>query len=332
MRIAVLDDYQDVVRHLDCFRLLDGHSTRVFNQPAMGLGQLAARLRDVEVLVPIRERTRITEALLAKLPNLRLISQTGKAGAHIDIDACTRRGIAVAESQGRSTTTAEFTWLLILAALRRLPAYMANLYAGQWQRSVPARPDWPLAGLGESVAGKTLGIWGYGRIGRLVAGYGRAFGMDVLVHGRESSLAAAAADGYRAVADRRAFFSDGDVVTVHLRLVDATRGCVSRAELAEMKPTALLVNTSRAELIEPGALAAALAAGRPGLAAIDVFEREPASADEPLLRLPNAICTPHLGFTERQSYEQLLGGAFANIVAFAGGAPTNLINASVLQK
>lgn len=332
MRIAILDDFQDVVRHLHCYRVLKGHSVRIFNQPARGLGQLAVRLREAEVLVPIRERTQITDALLAKLPNLRLISQTGKAGAHIDVMACTRRGIAVAECQGHAPATAEFTWLLILAALRRLPAYMANLYAGQWQRSVPARPDWPLAGFGELAAGKALGIWGYGRIGRLVAGYGRAFGMQVLVHGRDQSLAQAAADGYRAVSDRQAFFSASDVVTLHLRLVDATRGCVSARELAAMKPTALIVNTSRAELIEPGALAAALERGRPGLAAIDVFEREPVADDEALLRLPNAICTPHLGFTERQSYEQLFGGAFINIVSFAQGTPTNILNAAVLQK
>ncbi len=332
MRVAVLDDYQDVVRHLDCFRLLDGHTVRVFNQPAKGLGQLAIRLRETEALVLIRERTRITEALLARLPNLRLISQTGKAGAHIDVEACTRRGIAVAESQGHATATAEFTWLLILAALRRLPAYMANLYAGHWQRSVPPRPGWPLAGLGESLAGKALGIWGYGRIGRIVAGYARAFRMLALVHGREASLAQATADGCRALADRREFFGQSDVVTLHLRLVEATRGGVTGADLACMKPTALLVNTSRAELIEPGALAAALAAGRPGLAAIDVFEREPVGADEPLLRLPNAICTPHLGFTERQSYERLFSGAFENIASFARGTPINVVNADGLRK
>lgn len=332
MRIVVLDDYQDTVRHLDAFRLLDGHGVRVLGQPAKGLGQLAVRLRDAEAIVLIRERTPVTDALLAKLPDLRLISQTGKAGAHIDIAACSRRGIAVAESQGHPTATAEFTWLLILAALRRLPAYMANLYAGQWQRSVPARPNWPLAGLGESVAGKTLGVWGYGRIGQLVAAYGRAFGAQVVVHGREASLARAKDDGFQPAADRRLFFAECDVVTLHLRLVDATRGCVSANELAAMKPTALLVNTSRAELIESGALASALASGRPGLAAIDVFEREPAMADEPLLRLPNVICTPHLGFTERQSYERLFSGAFANIVAFARGAPQNVVNVEALMQ
>lgn len=331
MNITILDDYQDVVRHLDCFPILSGHNVRVFNDRARGEGQLAVRLRDTEALVLIRERTRITATLLARLPRLRLLSQTGKIGAHIDLDACNRQGVAVAESQGHAVSTAEFTWLLILAALRRLPAYMANLYAGHWQRSLPPRPDWPLAGLGDSLSGKTLGVWGYGRIGRLVAGYGRAFGMEVLVHGRAGSLAQAAADGHQTDADRNNFFAHSDVITLHLRLVDETRGCVSAEVLALTKPTALLVNTSRAELIAPGALVSALAAGRPGLAAIDVYEREPVPADEPLLRLPNAICTPHLGFTERQSYERLLSGAFDNVASFARGTPRNIVNAAVLK-
>ena len=332
MNTAILDDYQNVVRHLDCFPILAGHNVRVFCERAKGEGQLAVRLRDTEALVLIRERTRITASLLARLPRLRLLSQTGKVGSHIDLDACTRHGVAVAESQGHAVSTAEFTWLLILAALRRLPAYMANLYAGQWQRSLPPRPDWPLAGLGDSLSGKILGVWGYGRIGRLVAGYGRAFDMEVLVHGRAGSLTQAAADGHLTAAGRNDFFARCDVITLHLRLLDETRGCVSADALARMKPTALLVNTSRAELIAPGALVSALAAGRPGLAAIDVYEREPIPADEPLLRLPNAICTPHLGFTERQSYERLLSGAFDNVASFARGMPRNIVNAAVLKK
>lgn len=324
MRIAILDDYQDVVRHLDCFRRLDGHEVKVFHQPARGTGHLAARLADFDALVPIRSRTRITDALLARLPRLKRISQTGQAGAHLDLAACARRGIAVTESSGYAPATAEFTWLLVLAALRRLPGYMANLYAGRWQQSVPATAANPLAGFGESLRGKTLGIWGYGRIGRLVAGYGRAFGMRVAVHGRDASLAQARADGFDAIAAKDEFFASVDVLSLHLRLADATRRCVTRADLARMKPTAALVNTSRAELIEPGALAEALRAGRPGLAAVDVFEREPIGPDEPLLALPNAVCTPHLGFTERQSYESMLGGAFDNVVAFAAGKPVNL--------
>ena len=331
MNIVILDDYQDVVRHLEAFRLLDGHAVRVLNQSVKGVGQLAAKLRDAEAIVLIRERTRITDALLAKLPKLKLISQTGKIGPHLDLEACTRHGVAVAESAGHAVATAEFTWLMILAAMRRLPSYMANLYAGAWQRSLPPSSQWPLAPLGEVVAGKTLGIWGYGRIGRLVAGYGRAFGMQVLVHGRPASLVQAVADGWQTAADKAEFFAKADIITLQLRLVEATRGCVTADDLARMKPSALLVNTSRAELIAPGALVAALAAGRPGLAAIDVYESEPATRDEPLLRVPNAICSPHLGFTERQSYEKLLQGACENLVAFANGAPTNIANPAALK-
>jgi D-3-phosphoglycerate dehydrogenase len=326
MKILILDDYQDVVRHLDCFARLHGHDTRVLTAPAAGVGQLAVRLRDAEALVLTRERTRITEGLLARLPKLRLISQTGKVGPHIDVDACTRRGVAVAEGAGYSPATAEFTWLLILAAMRRLPAYVANLYAGAWQQSVPPPPDWPLAGLGVALAGKTLGVWSYGKIGALVAGYGRAFGMRVLVHGSEQARARAEADGYAATARREEVFEQADVLTLHLRLADGTRGCVTAQDLARMRRTALFVNTSRAELVAPGALVDALQRGRPGMAAVDVYEREPVR-DEPLLTLPNVVASPHLGFVERTSYETLFGGAFDNVVAFAAGTPRNLVNA-----
>lgn len=329
MKILILDDYQDVVRHLDCFARLQGHEVRVLTAPAAGVGQLAVRLRDAEALVLTRERTRMTDALLARLPNLRLISQTGKAGPHIDLDACTRRGIAVAEGAGYSAATAEFTWLLILAAARRLPAYMANLYAGVWQQSVPPPPDWPLAGLGVALSGKTLGVWSYGKIGSLVAGYGRAFGMRVLVHGSEPARARAEADGHATTARREQLFEQADVLTLHLRLADSTRGCVTARDLGRMQRTALFVNTSRAELVESGALPGALQRGQPGLAAVDVFEHEPVR-DEPLLRLPNVIASPHLGFVERTSYETLFGGAFDNVVAFAAGQPRNIVNAAVL--
>jgi D-3-phosphoglycerate dehydrogenase len=330
MNIAILDDYQDAVRHLDCYRTLQGHSVKVFNHPARGTGQQAARLTDFEALVLIRERSRIPADLVSRLPNLRLICQTGKDGPHVDVAACTRHGVAVTESAGYSPATAEMTWLLVLAAMRRLPSYMANLYAGQWQRSVPAREHWPLAGFGESLAGKTLGVWGFGRIGRIVANFARAFEMKVRVHGRTPSLDAAVAAGHEAVGDKWRFFAESDVVTVHLRLLEATRGCVTADDLASMKSTALFVNTSRAELVQPGVLVRALEQGRPGLAAIDVFEKEPADQNEPLLRLPNVICTPHLGFTERASYERLLGGAFENVVAFAQGQPTNVVNPEAL--
>jgi D-3-phosphoglycerate dehydrogenase len=330
MKIFVLDDYQDVVRHLTCFELLRGHDVRVLTAPAAGVGQLAIRLKDAEAIVLTRERTRITDALLARLPALRLISQTGKVGAHVDVDACTRRRVAVAEGSGYSPATAEFAWLLVLAAMRRLPAYMANLYAGQWQRSVPARSDWPLAGLGEVVTGKTIGVWSYGRIGALVAGYGAAFGMRVLVHGSDAARARAEAEGHATTARREDLFERADVLTLHLRLADATRGVVAETDLVRMKPTALFVNTSRAELVAPGALAAALRRGRPGMAAVDVYECEPAGRDEPLLALPNVIATPHIGFVERNSYETLFGGAFDNVAAFAAGQPRNIVNPAAL--
>jgi len=330
MRILILDDYQDIVRHLDCFDRLRGHQVKVLTAPGAGLGQLAARLRDADAIVLTRERTRITDALLARLPHLKLISQTGKAGPHIDLEGCTRRGVAVAEGGGYSAATAEFTWLLILAAMRRLPSYMANLYAGAWQQSVPPRPDWPLAGLGVALTGKTLGVWSYGKIGALVAGYGRAFGMRVLVHGSEQARARAEADGHLVTAHRAELFERADVLTLHLRLADATRGCVTAEDLERMQRTALLVNTSRAELLAPDALIAALERGRPGMAAIDVYEREPVARDEPLLRLPNVIASPHIGFVERTSYETLFGGAFDNIVAFAAGKPRNIVNAAGL--
>ena len=329
MKILILDDYQDVVRHLDCYARLQGHDVRVLTTPATGAGQLAVRLRDAEALVLTRERTRITDALLARLPRLRLISQTGKVGPHVDVESCSRRGVAVAEGTGYSAATAEFTWLLILAAMRRLPAYMANLYAGAWQQSVPAREDWPLAGLGVALTGKTLGVWSYGKIGALVAGYGKAFGMQVLVHGSEQARARAEADGHATTARREELFERADVLTVHLRLADSTRGCVTRRDLARMQRTALVVNTSRAELVEAGALVEALQRGRPGMAAVDVFEREPVR-DEPLLRLPNVVASPHLGFVERTSYETLFGGAFDNVVAFAAGQPRNIVNAAAI--
>ncbi|HEX5639140.1 MAG TPA: D-2-hydroxyacid dehydrogenase family protein [Burkholderiaceae bacterium] len=329
MKILILDDYQDVVRHLDCYARLRGHDVRILTAPAAGAGQLAARLRDAEALVLTRERTRITDGLLARLPALRLISQTGKVGPHVDVEACTRHGIAVAEGSGYSPATAEFTWLLILAAMRRLPAYMANLYAGAWQQSVAPPPDWPLAGLGVALTGKTLGVWSYGKIGALVAGYGKAFGMLVLVHGSEQARARADADGHATTAHREELFEQADVLTLHLRLADRTRGSVTAQDLARMRRTALFVNTSRAELVAPGALVDALQRGHPGMAAVDVYEREPVR-DEPLLTLPNVVASPHLGFVERASYETLFGGAFDNVVAFAEGRPRNLVNAAGL--
>lgn len=329
MKIAILDDYQDCVRHLDCFRLLDGHEVKVFNNSARGLGQLAIRLAPFEAIVLIRERTVLTGALLRRLPNLRLVSQTGKVSGHVDVAAATQQGVAVAEGAGDPTAPAELTWALIMAAMRRVPQYAANLKNGLWQ-TASILPE--LNTLGLALKGRTLGIWGYGRIGRLVAGYGRAFGMRVLVWGSEKSRAAAAAAGCDSAASRERFFAEADVLTLHLRLGDATRGIVGADDLGRMKPSALLVNTSRAELLAPGALEQALQRGRPGYAALDVFETEPLDPASPLLRYANVIATPHLGYVEKDSYELYFGDAFRNVVAFAGGKPQNLLNPEALRR
>jgi D-3-phosphoglycerate dehydrogenase len=332
MKIAILDDYQDAVRKLDCFQLLADHEVKVFNNTVRGLGQLASRLSEVDALVLIRERTRITSQLLDKLPHLRMISQTGKAGSHIDIPACTERGIAVLEGTGSPVAPAELTWALIMAAQRRIPQYVANLKQGAWQQSglkTSAMP--PNFGLGQVMRGQTLGIWGYGKIGRLVAGYGKAFGMRVLVWGREHSLELARADGYEAAASREALFEESDVLSLHLRLHDDTRGIVKQEDLLRMKPTSLLVNTSRAELLEENALLGALSHNRPGMVAIDVYESEPILQGYSLLRMENVICTPHIGYVERESYELYFGAAFRNILAFDAGDLTSVANPEALQ-
>lgn len=307
MRIVIPDDYQDAVRHLACFAKLAGHDVTIYNDTVKDLDALAERFRDAEALVLIRERTPIPDALLERLPKLKLISQTGKGAAHIDTEACERRGITVALGTGSPYAPAELTWALVLAAMRRVPREAARLRAGGWQGE-----------LGTTVRGRTLGIFGYGKIGSLVAGYGRAFGMNVLVWGREGSRTRATAAGYAFADSKEAFFAGSDVLSLHLRLTKETRGIVSADDLARMKPDALLVNTSRAELIAPGVLAAALRAGRPGFAAVDVYEEEPvAGAAHPLLQLENALCTPHLGYVERDSYELYFGQAFDNVNAFA---------------
>jgi len=332
MNIVILDDYQDAVRKLNCAAKLDAYSAKVYTNTAKGLGQLSVRLRDADVVVLIRERTHITRQLVEKLPRLKLIAQTGKAGKHIDIAACTERGIAVAEGTGSPVAPAELTWALIMAAMRRLPQYIGNLKHGVWQQSglkVGSMP--PNFGLGMVLKGKTLGIWGYGKIGQLLAGYGRAFGMRVLIWGREPSREKAILDGHQAAASREEFFAESDVLTLHLRLNDETRGIVTPQDLERMKTTALIVNTSRAELIEPEALINALTRGRPGMAAIDVFESEPILQGHALLRLENCICTPHIGYVEQDSYEMYFGGAFDNVLNFIKGTPSNIVNPDALQ-
>jgi D-3-phosphoglycerate dehydrogenase len=327
MKIAILDDYQDAVRQLDCFALLQQHEVKVFHNSARGLGQLAIRLAEFEALVLIRERTAITRALLARLPKLKLISQTGKVSGHVDVEAATAAGVAIAEGVGDPTAPAELTWALIMAAMRRVPAYSENLRRGTWQTT---SLDPAYNGLGRVLKGRTLGIWGYGKIGRLVAGFARAFGMRVLVWGREPSLARAQQDGFEAAASRAAFFAEADVLTLHLRLNEATRGIVTAEDLALMKPDALIVNTSRAELIAAGALLDALQSGRPGLAALDVFESEPLAPESPYLRLPNVLATPHLGYVERDSYELYFRAAFENVLNFAAGHPSGILNPQAL--
>ena len=332
MKIAILDDYQDAVRKLDCFHLLADHEVKVFNNTVRGLGQLASRLAEVDALVLIRERTRINSQLLDKLPHLRMISQTGKVSSHIDLPACTERGIAVLEGSGSPTAPAELTWALIMAAQRRIPQYVANLKQGAWQQSglkTSALP--PNFGLGQVLQGQTLGLWGYGKIGELVAGYGKAFGMNVLVWGREHSLEAARADGHGTAESREALFEQSDVLSLHLRLHDDTRGIVKQEDLLRMKPTALLVNTSRAELLEENALVNALSKNRPGMVAIDVYESEPILQGYSLLRMENVICTPHIGYVERESYELYFSAAFRNILAFDGGDLSSVANLDALQ-
>ncbi len=324
MQVAILDDYFDTLRTLDCFRTLAPFVVTVWNDHVQDTDALAERLADVEALVLIRERTRIGAELIARLPKLRLISQRS-VYPHIDIEACARAGVIVSSnlhSDTPSYAAAELTWGLILAAMRQIPQQMASLKAGEWQ-----------IGVGQSLRGKTLGVFGYGRIGAVVAGYGKAFGMRVLAWARPDSLARAVADGHQAASGKQAFFEASDVVSLHLRLVPATRGIVTAADLARMKPTGLIVNTSRAALIEPGALLAALKAGRPGMAAVDVFEEEPVQGpNHPLLDLACVVATPHIGYVTRDEYELQFADIFDQIAAYAAGRPINVVNPEALGR
>ncbi len=323
MKISILDDYHATLRTLDCFKKLAGHEVEIWNDHVQDVDALAERLRDSEALVLIRERTAIRTPLLQRLDKLRLISQRS-VYPHIDIDTCTRLGIVVSSSQHPGTPSyaaAELTWALVLAAMRQIPQQMAALKAGKWQ-----------IGVGSGLRGKTLGIYGYGRIGRTVAGYGKAFGMKVLVWAREVSRERARSDGYAVAPSKEVFFAQSDVLSLHMRLVEATRGIVTAGDLVRMKPTALLVNTSRAPLIEPGALIAALKAGRPGMAAVDVYEEEPVlDSNYPLFAMDNVVCTPHIGYVTRDEYEIQFSDIFDQIVAYAAGTPINVVNPKVLE-
>ena len=332
MNIVILDDYQDAVRKLACAAKLDAYPAKVYTNTVKGIGQLSVRLKDADVIVLIRERSHLSRQLIEKLPKLKMIAQTGRVGNHIDISACTERGVLVSEGIGSPTAPAELAWALIMAAMRRIPQYVAHLKHGAWQQSgLKAASMPPNFGLGSVLKGKTLGIWSYGKIGQIVAGYGRAFGMRVVVWGREASRERAQADGFEVASSKAEFFEQSDVLSLHLRLNDETRNIVTFPDLSRMKPTALLVNTSRAELIEPDALIAALNRGRPGLAAVDVFESEPILQGHALLRLENCICTPHIGYVEQDSYEMYFGAAFDNVVNFIQGTPTNIVNPGALQ-
>ena len=324
MKVSILDDYFDTLRTLDCFEKVAGHDVAIWTDHTDDVDLLVERLGDTEALVLIRERTQIRTALLERLPRLRLISQRS-VYPHIDIDTCTRLGIVVSSDLHAGTpsyATAELTWGLVLAAMRQIPQQMASLKAGTWQ-----------TGLGTTLLSNRLGIFGYGRIGRVVAGYGRAFGMSVTIWGRPQARAMAQADGYQVAQGKSEFFADCDVLSLHLRLVDATRGIVTAEDLASMKPTALLVNTSRAGLIEPGALVEALGVGRPGMAAVDVYEDEPLlDAADPLLALENVVCTPHIGYVTREEWELQFAEIFDQIEAYTAGSPTNVVNPGVLSQ
>jgi len=323
MKISILDDYHDTLRTLGCFGKLAGHDVEIWNDHVQDVDTLGKRLKDTEALVLIRERTQIRAPLLDRLPKLKLISQRS-VFPHIDVDACTRRGVIVSSSQhtgAPSYAAAELTWGLVLAAMRRIPQQMEALRAGKWQ-----------IGVGNSLRGKTMGIYGYGRIGAVVAGYAKAFGMKVLVWSREPSLARARADGYLAARSKQAFFEECDIVSLHMRLVDSTRGIVTADDLGRMKTTALIVNTSRAPLIAPGALVSALRAGRPGMAAVDVYEDEPLTdIRHPLLTMDNVVCTPHIGYVTREEYEIQFADIFDQIAAYASGKPINVVNPEVLK-
>ena len=322
MKVAILDDWHDTLRHLPCYAKLDGHDVTVWTDHVEDEDVLASRLADTEALVLIRERTRITGALLDRLPALRLISQRS-VYPHVDVSGCTRNGVLLCSNMHSDTPSyaaAELTWALVLAAARQIPAQVASLKAGRW-----------IAGVGNTLRGKTLGIYGWGRIGEVVAGYGRAFGMDVLVWAREDSRLRAARDGWPVARSKEAFFAESDVLSLHMRLVPATRGLVTAADLALMKPTAVLVNTSRAGLVAPGALVAALRAGRPGMAAVDVFETEPLlDTADPLVSLPNVVATPHIGYVTMEEFDLQFADVFDQINAFAAGAPIHVINREVL--
>ncbi|MCR9288549.1 MAG: D-2-hydroxyacid dehydrogenase family protein [Bacteroidetes bacterium] len=321
MRISIPDDFQKVIKTLDCFQLLSGHEITILHDYISNETELAKRLNDPEILVLTRTRTKITESLLKQLPNLKLISQTGKNAGHIDIEACNRYGVAVAEGRGNPIATAELTWALIMNGLRQIPQAIEGMKAGQWQINI-----------GRRVFGKRIGIWGYGKIGKRIVQYAKLFGAEVMIWGSEASRKSAKQDGFLVANSKEEFFSTCDVVSLHLRLKDTTREIVKKEDLLRMKSDALFVNTARAGLIEKGALLEALKMGKPGFAAIDVYDKEPIfDPNHLLLQMQNVVCTPHLGYVERAGYESYFSIAFVNVVNFIFGKPTNIANPEVLN-
>ena len=333
MNVVILDDYQDAVRKLEGASKLDAFQAKVYTNTIKGVGQLSVRLREADILVLIRCRTSITRQLLEKLPRLKLIVHTGPSSEHIDVAACSDHGVVVAAGSKAPVATAELTWALLMAASRRLPQYIANLRHGVWQQSgLKASSMPPNFGLGTRLHGKTLGLWGFGRVGQLVAGYGRAFGMQVQVWGSESSMQQAAHAGYAVADSREQLFAESDFLSLHLRLTPETRAIITLADLSLMKPTAVLINTAHAELLQTDALLTALNRGRPGMAAIDVLDTEPVLPGNTLLRLENCLCTPHIGHVELEAYEHDFNEAFDSILAFAAGQPINLVNPEALRR
>ena len=332
MNIVILDDYQDVVRKLDCATKMEAYQAKVYTNTVKGQGQLSVRLKDADIVVLIRDRSQLNRMIIDKLPKLKLIAQTGSVGRHLDVQACTERGIAVAEGSESAWAPAELTWALIMAAMRRLPQYIGNLKHGVWQQSGLKAASMPANfSLGCVLRGKTMGIWGYGRVGQLVAGYAKAFGMEVVIWGSVQSQEKATQDGYAVVSSREEFFSRCDVLSLHLRHCDDTHHAVTQSDLAQMKPTSLLVNTSHPDIVETDALISGLNRGHPGMAAVDVFDTEPILQGHALLRLENCVCTPHIGYVERSNYETLFSAAFDNVANFIKGRPTNIINPGALQ-
>ena len=323
MKIAVIDDYQNAFKTLKCFPKLSGHEVVVFSEPETNLDKIAERIKDADALVLTQQRTAFPRALIEKLPKLKLIGQTGRAATHVDLEACTEKGIVVsAGGSGRSNPTAELTWGLILSALRKIPYEVRRLKEGHWQST-----------LGVSVHDKTIGIYAYGKIGSIVAGVGKAFGARVLCWGREGSTGRAKAAGLEVAKSREEFFAEADILSLHLPLNKDTRGIVTRDDLARMKPTALIVNASRSGLIAKGALEEALKAGRPGSAAVDVYDVEPVlGGDHPLLKMDNVTCTPHLGYVTRETYEEYYAAVVDDIVAYAAGKPAHVLNPDALGK